>query len=332
MLIFGMLAALIVSSVAAPFILKMLVAMKSRQNVSQHLEQHAHKQGTPTMGGIIVLVGVLAGMAVTWQPTYLAPLVLILGFGAVGFLDDYLVPRMKPGSRGLSWLPKLGLEIGASVVAAFFMGLTSPVMIGVFVFMTLFLSNAYNFSDGLDTLAGGLGMILAGGFLIVSALPSFSYSPGDNLVAEHLIANTFVALFLILGFIPFMFLNAAPAKVFMGDVGSLPIGALFAWMSMPLIKLGVPSAQGRPGPVVWLALILMFLVMLVEIVPVPLQIGWVKLTKKRMFNFKTPVHHAFQDLGWPETRIAMAFHLTQIALVIVAVGLVISNQGLVRSN
>ena len=171
----AMLASLIGGSIAAPFVFKLLVKLKSAQNVSAHLEGHQHKQGTPTMGGIIVLVGLLCGMAATWRAEYLGVLVLVLGFAFVGFADDYLVPKLKPGSRGLSWMPKLGMEIGAAVGTAFLTGWTDPVQMALFVFLVLFLSNAYNFSDGLDTLSGGLGVILCIGFVGLS-LGSFAVS------------------------------------------------------------------------------------------------------------------------------------------------------------
>lgn len=324
-----MLVSLGVSALAAPVLFRLLVAMKSRQTVSAHLKEHAHKQGTPTMGGIIVLIGLLAGMAAVWQPGFLAPLVLILGFGLVGFLDDYLMPRWKPGSRGLSWLPKLGLEIGACLVAAFFMGWTDPAAVGVFVFMVLFLSNAYNFSDGLDTLAGGLGMILAFGLAVfcyfLDAATWEAFAGMELLVVDPAVPLT--CLVLGVAFAPFLILNAAPAKVFMGDVGALPIGAVFGWVVSSLMFRGGGEAGLVFDAGATVAIGIVLLVMLVEIVPVPLQIASVKIRKKRLFPFKTPVHHAFQDAGWPETRIAMLFHMVQLGLVVGGCALVSTGWG-----
>ncbi len=302
-------------------VFKLLVAMKSRQTVSEHLKNHAHKQGTPTMGGIIVLIGLLAGMAVTWQPGYLPPLVLILGFGLVGFLDDYLMPRWKPGSRGLSWLPKLGLEIGACLVAVFFMGWRDPFLIGIFVFMVLFLSNAYNFSDGLDTLAGGLGMIMAFGFVAIWYLGEIqAFQPNSFVTPAIFESNPLIVAFcLAVSFFPFLVLNAPPAKVFMGDVGALPIGAVFGWLITYLL---VPFDSNGTLVGLWpdniLPVVLLLGVMLIEIVPVPLQIASVKIRNKRLFPFKTPIHHAFQDAGWSESRITFLFHVVQIVLVLIA--------------
>ena len=331
-LFIGMFVSLAVATVGAPFVFKMLVAMKSRQNVSAHLAEHAHKQGTPTMGGLIILLGLVAGMISVWQPGFVAPTVLLVGFGLVGFLDDYLMPKWKPGSRGLSWLPKLGLEVGASVVAALTMGWSEPWAIGLFVFMILFLSNAYNFSDGLDTLSGGLGLILALGFL-AQKVHSTLFPQGFPQAAEvEKVMRMFVVPSgnemlvmgaLAMGFVPFLVLNAAPAKVFMGDVGALPIGALFGWVACKFLVTGTDQQALQFQWVMVLPLLVMLLVMFVEIVPVPLQIASVKLRKKRLFNFKTPVHHALQDKGWPETRIAMLFHMVQLGLVFIAFGMMV---------
>jgi phospho-N-acetylmuramoyl-pentapeptide-transferase len=303
----AMLASLIGGSIAAPFVFKLLVKLKSAQNVSAHLEGHQHKQGTPTMGGIIVLIGLLCGMACTWRAEYLGVLVLVLGFAAVGFADDYLVPKMKPGSRGLHWMPKLGLEIGAAVGAAVMSGWQTPVELGLFIFMVLFLSNAYNFSDGLDTLSGGLGMLLCLGLLLLLGSTHWWAEPVSPPVAAAL----------LVGFLPFLFYNAPPAKVFMGDVGALPIGAVLAWVAatflMPEAELGAKLWPSNFAP-----LLVLFGMMFAEIIPPPLQVFWVKLFKKRAFNFKTPIHHAFEDLGWPHTRIVWAFHVVQAALVVLA--------------
>jgi phospho-N-acetylmuramoyl-pentapeptide-transferase len=305
----AMLASLVASAVAAPFVFKMLVAMKSRQNVSAHLAEHQHKQGTPTMGGIIVLIGLLCGMACTWRAEYLGVLVLVLGFAAVGFADDFLVPKMKPGSRGLHWAPKLGLEIGAAVLGASLSGWQTPVELCAFVFMVLFLSNAYNFSDGLDTLAGGLGVILCLGLIQLI----YTYHTMHEPVAPAIAGALFV------GFLPFLVLNAPPARVFMGDVGALPIGAVLAWIAasflMPMSEFGYELNLNNLLP-----LLILFSVMLAEIIPPPLQVFWVKVFKKRLFNFKTPIHHAFQERGGPETRIVWLFHVVQAGLVVLALG------------
>ncbi len=312
------LVALPAGVLVAPFVFKWLQKAKSQQNVSAHLAEHQHKQGTPTMGGLMILIPLLVGMCVFVVPTEglqgLAPLVLLLGFGLVGFLDDYVIPKRKPGSRGLDWKPKLGLEIASSIAAAFFMGTTNPLHIAIFVFFVLFFSNAFNFADGLDTLAGGIGILMALGFFLLVAMDASWFKQVGALVPVG-----WVMALLFFSFWPFMFYNAPPARVFMGDVGALPIGALFGWAFSTFLISALAGSSTMTMPMVGGAAIISIL-MLVELIPVPLQVASVKLRGKRMFPFKTPVHHAFQEKGWPETRIVWMFHLAQATLLFVGLG------------
>ncbi|MCW5937975.1 MAG: hypothetical protein KIT11_11790 [Fimbriimonadaceae bacterium] len=287
------LAALLVALAASPVVFRALIAMKSRQNVSRHLPEHAAKQGTPTMGGFIVLIGVAAGMAVLRLGP--APWILLAGFALIGFADDYLVQRFRPESRGLSWMPKLVAQFAFAFGAAFAEGLAALPSLA-FVLTVLFYSNAFNFADGMDTLATGIGLLLAAALITLEFAFLGRFGPGS-----------LVMIALIGGFIPFWFLNAPPARVFMGDVGALPIGALFGWAGFGLVQ----SAPAGLAVSVCIAVAIASAVLLVEIVPVPMQIGWVKLTGKRLFRFKTPVHHEFQSAGWPETRVVALFHVAQ---------------------
>jgi phospho-N-acetylmuramoyl-pentapeptide-transferase len=332
--------AVIVGGLAAGPILEMLARLKSKQTVSKFVPEHAAKQGTPTMGGIIVCVGFLAGIAYTWYQLHSQPgmedlkyygaiAALFLGFTAIGFTDDFLVPRAIKGKRGLGWMQKLVLQTIAAVMFVGFLGrsLSLPHEIAG-VFLILFFSNAYNFSDGLDGLAGGILLTLVVGLTIAA-----------NARLES-------GLFPILGalaggIIPFLWLNVPPARVFMGDVGSLPIGAVLgavvATLSMPSWTVGLlhreaaPLGSGAelgvatgslppisslgvpPSMTLYLGLIVISGVMLVELVPVPLQILSVKLRKKKLFPF-TPIHHSFQRAGWPEARVTAMFVISQLVL------------------
>ena len=290
--------ALVASAVAAWPIYLLLLRIKSRQTVSQFLgETHQKKQGTPTMGGLIVLPGfVLVGLERSdWYMT-----TLYLGFAAIGFLDDFLVPRLLPGKRGLGWVPKLALEV--AVVA----GCLAPAgLLGrsglVVAFVVLFCANAYNFADGLDGLAGGLLLLLAPALLLLGA--DFDSTSGIAMCAA-----------LCGAVIPFLFLNCPPARLFMGDVGSLPIGAV---LGMVIARLHYgwgrlqPAGTGHGRGELDLALLLLSLVLIAELVPVPLQILSVKLRKgKRLFP-RTPIHHTFELWSWPESRITWTFLLAQ---------------------
>ncbi len=299
------------SGIAAYPLYRWLLAIKSRQTVSQYVQEHAHKQGTPTMGGLIILVGLLAGILWMLPQEALAgsakaALVLLLGFGLIGFVDDYVVPKMMVGKRGLGWTPKLAMQIGFAVIAGLVRDRAmAPVDFGIFVFLVLFFSNAYNFSDGLDALAGSLliGMAIA--------LMGLGLLPGAPFRSD-------LALAMIGAVIPYLALNAPPAKVFMGDVGALPIGALLGLVAAASLP---DVASGRTfHPFYILPLVCWAFMMIVELVPVPLQIFWVKVFKKRLFPM-TPIHHAFQRAGWPETRIVWMFFLAQIVFSFAALSL-----------
>ncbi|GMU30802.1 MAG: phospho-N-acetylmuramoyl-pentapeptide-transferase [Chthonomonadaceae bacterium] len=296
--------ALLVSALVTPFVLRALRALGSRQTVSEYVPEHAAKQGTPTMGGWIILIGFAAAGAfagITRPDLW----ILLASFAAIGFLDDFLVPRLGPGTRGLGWTQKLSLQliaVSAALLAAgwnFGEALTWAMVIGV-----VGVSNAYNFSDGLDGLAGGLLALIAAAFLAL----------------EWVVAGTgvvgLVAACLVGAVIPFLFVNAPPARVFMGDVGSLPIGAVLGWMCLEV--LSHPLARGPGAAWVWGAVGLLGLVLLAELLPVPLQVLSVKIRGKRLFP-RTPIHHAFQHAGWPETRVTAAFLLTQVVAGVSAV-------------
>ncbi|HEY3781413.1 MAG TPA: hypothetical protein VGL56_10045 [Fimbriimonadaceae bacterium] len=304
--------AFLTGAISAGPILKGLIALKSRQNVYNLApESHQKKQGTPTMGGIIILLGLMAGIGYATFDWGFS--LWIFGFSLIGFTDDFIIPKLMKGKRGLGWKQK----IVAQLVLAFLAGAVFDIPnelgpMALMVFLVLFFSNAYNFADGLDALAGSLGLILCFGFAGIAACT------GQWMVIPMMAA-------LAGAFLPFLFLNAPPAKVFMGDVGALSIGAVFGVVSAILL-LGL-GGVGSPPPVVdWhpdliLPLLILGFVMIVELVPVPMQVAYFKLTKKRLFPF-TPIHHSFEVKGWPESRVVWSFALAQMLLAIVAIGLV----------
>ncbi len=311
-------ASLFFTSFAAWPILKALIALKSRQNVYSLAPQtHQKKQGTPTMGGIIVLFGVLVGVLIAKPDWQLC--LWVVGFGLIGFTDDYVVPRLIKGKRGLGWKQKIAAQVVLAVLAVpvFHLPWTGST-VATMAFLVLAYSNAYNFADGLDGLSGSLGLLLSFGFLILSRSVTPDVVPTQALYA------------LIGGFIPFLFLNAPPAKVFMGDVGSLPIGALFGACSTLIVTSHFSFTQQFPrengahyllasgsGSIMILPVLILSLVMVAELLPVPLQVGYFKLTKKRLFPM-TPIHHSFEVKGWPESRVVWCFALTQLTLTLLA--------------
>ncbi len=301
-----------VAAILAYPIFRLLLLTKSRQTIDRHLsESHQAKQGTPTMGGLIIIVGAMGAMIARRgqflfsfeQKSLIAAWVLLLGFAIIGFVDDFVVPRVWKGKRGLGWKQKIALEILFAGYAGYALFGTSAAA-AITVFLVLFFSNAYNFCDGLDGLSGTVWLGLGLGLVLI---PN-AFNP----------LNVIVAMGITGGVVAFLFLNAPPAKVFMGDVGALPIGALLG-----LVVAG--QILGRDGafrPENILASTIFSIVMIVELVPVPMQVAYFKLTKgKRLFPF-TPIHHAFELKGWKEQKVVYTFALTQLLLSLLAITLV----------
>ena len=302
------LVALLAALVAAPFILGLLRRIGSRQKVSEHVPEHAAKQGTPTMGGVIVLFGVAVAMVFVPAAERAVPLVLLVGFALIGFMDDFVVPRWLSQTRGLGWKQKFVLQIIVVVGAYSLGGVRDAWSMVILVVVVMFFANAFNFADGMDTLAGGLAVMMAIGCAVIGRI-SIASQPAEQAVLVIMAATA-------AAFVPFLFLNAPPAKLFMGDVGALPVGALLGWAFLAVGR----SSELVSGSANLTAAVVMSLIMVVELVPVPLQVASVKLRKgKRLFP-RTPIHHAFQSAGWPETRVVWTFHLVQAVLVAIAIG------------
>ena len=210
------------------------------------------------------------------------------------------------------------MQVVAAAIPLFFGGFTSPILLGLGTFTILFFANAYNFSDGLDGLSGTLLLGLLLGML------GLCWN-GHQFEASFATPLIFIAFGAV---IPFLFWNAPKAKVFMGDVGSLPIGALlggFWFLGFPgpneLKRIGPEPALLPYGSTFYLALGVWSLMMVAELVPVPLQIASVKLRKKKIFPY-TPIHHAFEKAGWPETRVVFVFALLQLIFSMAAITIV----------
>lgn len=282
--------------------LALLRATNSRQQVSQYAPStHQAKQGTPTMGGIIVVVAMLVSLCLAPIGPLRPPLlVLLVGFALIGLLDDAVVPRCFPGKRGLGWKEKLALQTLVACAALWNSGHSWTLIVSGAIVVVGY-SNAYNFSDGLDGLAATIAILFSLGVMALAAWV------GDAPTA-------IVSAALMAAMIPFLLANAPPAKVFMGDVGSLPVGALLGYQCWSLaLGLGGGSDQAWQ-PNLAIALTIMSLLLVSELVPVPLQIAWVKLFRKKLFRM-TPVHHAFEDVGWPESRVVWTFSIAQGLLV-----------------
>ncbi|MCR5295327.1 MAG: phospho-N-acetylmuramoyl-pentapeptide-transferase [Lachnospiraceae bacterium] len=291
--------------VLIPFLLKLKVGQTERE---LGVEAHKKKAGTPTMGGIMFLAAItLTGMFYIFRYPRIGPvLFLTLSYGLLGFADDYL-KVVKRRSDGLYPRQKFLLELVIIFVFGVYlsrftdisMNLRIPfsggreVDIGIFKWPLMVLAiggtvNGVNFTDGVDGLAASVTAVAAVFFTIASIMLDGGITPMGTAVLGSL-----------LGFLVY---NAYPAKVFMGDTGSLALGGFVIGMAY---MLGMP-----------LYIPLIGLVYLVEVLSVILQVGYFKMTHgKRIFKM-APIHHHFELSGWSETRVVANFTVAAILLAI----------------
>lgn len=288
-------------------LLPILRKLKIKQTVSIYLEkEHKAKNGTPTMGGLIFILSTLLTVfllilsdKLDWSYNLFIVLFVFLAYAAIGFLDDFLIVK-RGKNKGLTEIQKLLLQLFVAVIFFFIhmqgggdttLSITTlgfkidlGFMYGFFLlFMMLAASNAVNITDGLDGLAGGLSVISFLSFGIIAW--GSSWVTGYQEIA--------VLCFIIVGsLLGFLVYNSYPAKIFMGDTGSLTLGATLASVAI-LTKHE-------------LTLVVIAGVFVIETLTVVLQIASVKLRKKRIFPM-TPIHHTFEKMGWHETDIVKLF-------------------------
>lgn len=291
-----------------PIFIPILHKMKFGQFVREEgPESHLKKAGTPTMGGIVILaVFSVVGFAYVIHEPELFPVVLLTtGFGFIGFLDDYIKLARKR-SLGLKAWQKLGLQIIVTAVFAYIIIHDYPDMMNIvipfsagkgvwklgflfipFVFITVLGTvNGANFTDGLDGLATTVTLIISMFFAILSVKVGSNHSHTAMIMTG-----------ILLGFLIF---NTYPAKVFMGDTGSLALGGFVA---AEAFMLKAP-----------LFIIIVAFVYLAEILSVMLQVSYFKLTHgKRIFKM-SPIHHHFELSGFEETRVVAMFSVVTIIL------------------
>ncbi|APC97020.1 phospho-N-acetylmuramoyl-pentapeptide-transferase [Francisella frigiditurris] len=293
-------------------------------------QSHFSKRNTPTMGGVLILSSVLISSLLWGDLTsiYLWILLLVIVFfGAIGFFDDYLKLVLKH-PKGLKSRYKFALQSVFSIILAivlyfllekngkmllsipFTKDWVMPMGIVLFTILTFFIingsSNAVNLTDGLDGLAI-LPVVLVAAGLGVYAYIETNHSLANYLLFDYLgnkgLAEVAVFCAAICGSgLAFLWFNSYPAEVFMGDVGSLTLGAV----------LGVIAVMIRQE----LIFFIMGLLFVAEAVSVILQVGSYKLRKKRIFRM-APIHHHFELKGWPETKVVIRFWIITVILVLI---------------
>ena len=309
-LMLGFIGATIFGLIIIPFLKK----LKAGQNINIYVEAHRNKAGTPTMGGLIFIIPTFAitlFLLLTGKIEYSVNLVIVLfvflSYGLIGFLDDFISLRRKT-NKGLTQFQKILLQLivalvfyvlfrqytaGDSYLRISALGIDWNLgwFYGVFIlFLLVGSSNAVNLTDGLDGLAGGLSAIA---FLAFGLIAMGSWWIEGN---SDMGIFCFILMGSIMGFLVY---NSNPAKVIMGDTGSLTLGATMATIAI------LTSHE--------LSLAVIGGVFVIETLTVIIQISSVVLLKRRVF-LMTPIHHHFERLGWRENDIVKLFWIVGFIL------------------
>ncbi len=300
-----------ISVVLGPIVIPYLRKLKMGQTERvEGVQSHLKKAGTPTMGGIIFLLStvVTSLIYVKDYPKIIPILFLTLGFGIIGFLDDYLKVVLKR-SDGLMPGQKMACQIVVTGIFAFYlmkftdvpMTMKIPFMpgheidFGILTIPILFIAvigtvNGVNFTDGLDGLASSVTIMVATFFSVMAIGTKSGIEPITCAVVGALMG--------------FLLFNVYPAKIFMGDTGSLALGGFVAgtayMLQMPLF------------------IILVGLVYVVEVLSVMIQVTYFKATHGKRFFKMAPIHHHFELCGWSETRIVAVFSVVTAVLCLIA--------------
>ncbi|HEY9108740.1 MAG TPA: phospho-N-acetylmuramoyl-pentapeptide-transferase [Roseateles sp.] len=349
--------ALLIGLAFGPWVIRSLTAMKIGQPIRQYgVQQHLAKSGTPTMGGVLILIGIGISTLLwfDWSNRFVwVVMIVTMGFGAVGWVDDWrkVVDKNPEGMRSREkffWQSLIGLFAALylafsvsetsflGVVQLFFRWVTSgfstelppkadllipyfktismPLGVWGFVALSYFVivgtSNAVNFTDGLD------GLAIMPVVLVGSALGLFAYLTGSSVFAKYLLLPYIPGAGELLIFcgalagagLAFLWFNAHPAQVFMGDVGALALGGglgTLAVITRQEIVLGIMGG-----------------IFVAEVLSVMIQVSWFKFTKKkfgegrRIFKM-APLHHHFEKSGWNETQVVIRFWIITMLLCLV---------------
>lgn len=301
-----------ITVVIGPAVIRFLQRLKAGQPIREEgVQAHLSKAGTPTMGGMMFLLPILV-VSFFYMPAYpkLVPIVIVtLGFGLVGFADDFLKVVFKQ-SDGLKPLQKMGGQALVTALFAFYLikisGVTLDIIIPftngkliwqagwwsipLLIFILLGTTNGANFTDGLDGLAVSVTLPITVYFLVADMARGAGITPMAGMMFG--------------GLLGFLVYNVHPAKVFMGDTGSLAIGGFVA---------GTAYVLQQP-----LHLAIIALIYVLEILSVIIQVGYFKISHgKRIFKM-APLHHHFELCGFKETKVVSLFMTATIILCLLA--------------
>jgi phospho-N-acetylmuramoyl-pentapeptide-transferase len=317
----AILTALLISLILGPFLIEKLREKQIGQRIREEVPlRHKEKEGTPTMGGTLLLFSII-GSTLLWgklSNLYLWIVIFaLIGFGFIGFLDDYLKLIRRRGMSGkikfllqlifstfLTYLIFKAPGFKTTLTVPFFKGLEPNLgawCVPFSIFVLCGTSNAVNLTDGLDGLAIGPVMVSAGTFAV------FAYCSGHWEFSRYLLiphireAGELAVLCgaILGGGLGFLWFNAYPAQIFMGDVGALALGGALGSMAILLRQELLLALVGG--------------VFLAETVSVILQVLSFKLRRRRIFKM-APLHHHFELKGWPEPKIIVRFWIVSIVL------------------
>ena len=325
--ILSALTALLVSFVLGPILIQKLSFNDIGESIRQDgPESHSVKEGTPTMGGLLILFSITIS-TLLWgdlSSRYIINILLvIISFGFIGFIDDYM--KLKGNSDGMGPAVKFITQFFVAFAAVFFLfnSIQSPaetelvipytnnltLQMGWFflpfsIFVIVGSSNAVNLTDGLD------GLATMPTVMIAAALGIFAYVAGNINMSDYLgvpyikdAGEVFIICAAIAGSgLGFLWFNTYPAQVFMGDVGALSLGAALGLIAVIIRQELILAIMGG--------------VFILETISVILQVGSFKLTGRRMFNM-APIHHHFELKGWAEPKVIVRFWIITVILVLI---------------
>ena len=314
-IIWPALLAFVISALLGPVIIPFLHKLKFGQYIrDEGPKAHQKKSGTPTMGGVIFIISVVvvALIYMRQSPAVIPIAFTTVGFGVIGFLDDF-IKVVKKRNLGLTPFQKLAGQFVITGIFAYYLLNNTDVGTGMLIpftggfenglylilpwflfvpllfFVTLGTVNGTNFTDGLDGLLSSVTVMVAIFFTVVAAGKGSGITPVTAAVAGSL-----------LGFLMF---NVYPAKVFMGDTGSLALGGFVAstayMLNMPLF------------------IVIVGMIYLIEVLSVIIQVVYFKMTGGKRFFKMAPIHHHFELSGWPETKVVAIFTIVTALLCLV---------------
>jgi phospho-N-acetylmuramoyl-pentapeptide-transferase len=320
------LTALFIAFMVGPPLIRALERLRVGQPIREIGPDHQSKEGTPTMGGLLILLSLLVSVLL-WSNLDNRFVWIVIGitsgYGVLGYIDDYR--KVKEGHSGgisarakLFWqtLMALGVSLAIYTHPDFDAHLSVPFFknftpyLGIFyvpfaAFVIVATSNGVNLTDGLDGLAIGPVLISAGTFLILSYAAGHA-GIADYLAIKYVPGSGHLTIFcgaLIGGGLGFLWFNASPAQLFMGDVGSLALGGALGTIAVLIRQEFLLPIVGG--------------IFVIEALSVMIQVASFKMTGKRVF-LMAPIHHHYEKLGWPEQKIVVRFWIVSAILGLVA--------------